>query len=69
MNQLVNLSTASMSSMHISELAQSRHDKVKQSIERLVERGVVIEPPMGNEQSCATTVSYTHLTLPTKRIV
>ena len=54
MNQLVNLSAASMSSMHISELVQSRHDKVKQSIERLVERGVIIQPPMGDEQSIDT---------------
>lgn len=54
MNQLMNLSAASMSSMNISELVQSRHDKVKQSIERLVEHGVIIQPLMGNEQSIDT---------------
>lgn len=54
MNQLVNFSAASMSSMDISELVQSRHDKVKRSIERLVERGVIVQPPMGNEQSADT---------------
>ena len=47
-------SEKSMSSMDISELVQSRHDKVKQSIERLIERGVIIQPPMGNEQSIDT---------------
>jgi len=39
-----------MSSREIAELVNSRHDKVKQSIERLVERGVIIQPPMGDEQ-------------------
>ena len=37
-----------MSSLEIAELVDSRHDKVKQSIERLVERGVIAQPPMGN---------------------
>lgn len=37
----------SMSSLEISELVESRHDKVKQSIERLAERGVITLPPMG----------------------
>ena len=39
-----------MTSREIAELVDSRHDKVKQSIERLAERGVVIQPPMGAEQ-------------------
>ena len=39
-------SEQSMNSLEISELVQSRHDKVKQSIERLVERGVIAQPPM-----------------------
>ncbi|QGA11028.1 DNA-binding protein [Acinetobacter wanghuae] len=43
-----NADSKSMSSLEISELVQSRHDKVKQSIERLVERGVIAQPPMGN---------------------
>ncbi len=41
-------SEQSMTSLEIAELVQSRHDKVKQSVERLVERGVVAQPPMGN---------------------
>lgn len=36
-----------MSSREIAELVESRHDKVKQSIERLAERGVIALPPMG----------------------
>ena len=36
-----------MSSREIAELVGSRHDKVKQSIERLAERGVIGLPPMG----------------------
>ncbi|MCK4097549.1 DNA-binding protein, partial [Acinetobacter radioresistens] len=37
----------SMTSLEIAELVQSRHDKVKQSIERLAERKVIALPPMG----------------------
>ncbi len=39
-----------MSSREIADLVGSRHDKVKQSIDRLVERGVIVQPPMGDEQ-------------------
>lgn len=39
-----------MSSREIAGLVESRHDKVKQSIERLVARGVIVQPPMGDEQ-------------------
>lgn len=39
-----------MSSREIAELVESRHDKVKQSIERLVARGTIVQPPMGDEQ-------------------
>lgn len=35
-----------MTSQEISDLVESRHDKVKQSIERLVARGVISNPPM-----------------------
>ncbi len=42
-----NVSRTSMSSQEIAELVGSRHDKVKQSIERLAERGTVQLPPMG----------------------
>ncbi|MEO9348005.1 phage antirepressor KilAC domain-containing protein [Acinetobacter radioresistens] len=37
----------SMTSLEIAELVQSRHDKVKQSIERLAERKIIALPPMG----------------------
>ncbi|SAK88138.1 Phage regulatory protein Rha (Phage_pRha) [Caballeronia temeraria] len=36
-----------MSSREIAELVESRHDKVKQSIERLAARGVIALPPLG----------------------
>jgi len=36
-----------MTSLEIAELVESRHDKVKQSIERLAKREVVELPPMG----------------------
>jgi phage regulator Rha-like protein len=57
MNAIVKFSAAvslTMSSQEIADLVNSRHDKVKQSIERLVERGVIVQPPMGeveNKQS------------------
>lgn len=43
------VSTAQMTSLQISELVNSRHDKVKQSIERLAEKGVIVQPPMVDE--------------------
>ena len=36
-----------MSSREIADIVGPRHDKVKQSIERLAERGVISLPPMG----------------------
>lgn len=42
--------TLTMSSREIAELLEKRHDKVKQSIERLVERGVIARPPLGDVQ-------------------
>lgn len=39
-----------MSSREIADLVGSRHDKVKQSIDRLVERTVIVQPPMGDGQ-------------------
>lgn len=55
-----------MSSREIAELVESRHDKVKQSIERLAARGVIVQPPMGDEQDVdsigrARTTSVYHL--------
>lgn len=38
-----------MSSREIADLVDSRHDKVKQSIDRLVSRGVITQPPAGDE--------------------
>lgn len=46
MNAIVPLQIQSMNSLEISELVQSRPDKVKQSIERLAEKGVITLPPM-----------------------
>lgn len=39
--------TATMTSREIADLVESRHDKVKQSIERLAERGIFQLPPLG----------------------
>lgn len=36
-------------SREIADLVDSRHDKVKQSIERLSERGVIVQPPLVDE--------------------
>jgi phage regulator Rha-like protein len=51
MSELIALDGLTMTSFEIAELVDSRHDKVKQSIERLVERGVIVQPPLGDEQS------------------
>ena len=45
MLQIAN-ATQTMSSREIAELVESRHDVVKKSIERLVERGTIARPPM-----------------------
>lgn len=37
-----------MTSREIAALVESRHDKVKQSIDRLVDRGVISKPPLGD---------------------
>ena len=39
-----------MSSREIAELVEARHDSVKRTIERLVERGVIDVPPMVEDQ-------------------
>lgn len=36
-----------MTSQEIADLVESRHDKVKQSIERLALRGTIQLPPLG----------------------
>ena len=43
----VNSNNLTMTSLEISELVNSRHDKVKQSIERLADRGVISLPLLG----------------------
>lgn len=40
-----------MSSLEIAGLVESRHDSVKRTIERCVEGGVIVQPPMVDEQS------------------
>lgn len=47
MNTLANSPT--MSSREIAELVESRHDSVKRAIERLVERKVIVQPPLVDE--------------------
>jgi len=49
-----------MTSLEVSELVESRHDKVKQSIERLAKRNVIEFPPMG-EISTATKPTAVYL--------
>lgn len=39
-----------MSLREIADLLGSRHDKVKQSIDRLIARGTIVQPPVGDEQ-------------------
>ncbi|MBF0743377.1 DNA-binding protein [Shigella flexneri] len=46
MNTAIFNDKASMTSLEIAELVGSRHDKVKQSIERLAERRIIQLPPM-----------------------
>jgi phage regulator Rha-like protein len=53
-----------MSSREIADLVNSRHDKVKQSIERLAERGVIGLPPLGevsNDGAGPKTISVYNL--------
>ena len=48
MSALINpAAPLTMSSQEIADLVESRHDKVKQSIERLAARGVIQLPPLG----------------------
>lgn len=48
----------SMDSQEIAKLVDSRHDKVKQSIERLAERGVITLPPMGEKPTAGRPSSF-----------
>lgn len=40
-----------MSSLEIADLLEKRHDDVKRSIKRLADGGVIVRPPMGEDQS------------------
>lgn len=51
MNILTQNTATKMTSQQIADLVGSRHDKVKQSIERLVNNLVIIQPSVGDEQS------------------
>ena len=51
-------SEQSMNTLDISELVQSRHDKVKQSVERLAERGVITLPPMGEKATAGRPTTF-----------
>jgi hypothetical protein len=49
-NAVANITSpaASMTSKEIADMVGSRHDKTKQSIERLANQGVIVLPPMGD---------------------
>lgn len=54
MNGLINTPTgeetpATMSSREIADLVEVRHDSVKRTIERLAERGLIVQPPLVDE--------------------
>lgn len=42
----INQTTLRMTSLEIADLVQSRHDVVKKSIERLITKAVIIQPPL-----------------------
>jgi|TARA_R100001039_G_scaffold36926_2_gene34224 phage regulator Rha-like protein len=46
MNMPMALNGPTMSSLEIAELVESRHDAVKRAIERLTNRGVIVQPPL-----------------------
>lgn len=57
-NLAVQNEVVTMSSLDIATLVGSRHDKVKQSIERLSERGVIALPPMGEKATAGRPVAF-----------
>ena len=50
-----------MTSLEISELVESRHDKVKQSIDRLYAKGIIGFPPMGEIKTATKPVTVYHI--------
>lgn len=44
-----NKNVQTMSSREIAELVDARHDSVKRTIERLVEKGIIVQPPTVDE--------------------
>jgi len=63
---LFNGEPITMSSREIAELVESRHDSVKRAVERLAEKGVIIQPPTVDEQDTdamgrSRTTSVYHL--------
>lgn len=40
-----------MNSIEIADLVESRHDDVKRSIDRLVQKNVIVQPPLADEQT------------------
>ncbi|WP_062359808.1 Rha family transcriptional regulator [Vreelandella aquamarina] len=51
MSMPMEMPALTMSSRDIAELVESRHDKVKQSIERLAERGLITFTPVGEKST------------------
>lgn len=47
-----------MTSLEIAKLVESRHDKVKQSIDRLAKRGIITSPPMGEKPTDGRPVTF-----------
>lgn len=58
MNALVPFKQLSMTSFEIAELVESRHDKVRQSIERLANRGVITLPPLGEKPTAGRPAHF-----------
>lgn len=58
MNAKILVSGLSITSNEISQMVESRHDKVKQSIERLAQRGVISLPPMGEKATAGRPVAF-----------
>lgn len=60
MNILTQNNQQSMTSQQIAELVETRHSLVKQSIERLVAKGSISQPPLVNGIKAANGVTPTH---------